>query len=97
VRDQIEGNVDPPRPYDHGIDVLVDGPLIEGIDLRRLSDAARGADLVGHRLQPFQGATGEEHTSPLPSECTSYGTTDRPAPSVDHSGLTFEQHAGFSC
>ena len=64
VRDQVEGDVDPSGLCGHSVGVLVDSPLVERIDLRRLDDASRGADLLRHLLEPRQSATGEKDVCP---------------------------------
>ncbi len=49
-RDEVEGDVDTSSTRDHGVSVLVDGLLVDGIDLRRLSHSSSGADLSGYLL-----------------------------------------------
>jgi hypothetical protein len=58
--DGVEQDVDPLRPGDHVVHVLLDRVLVQRIDLCRLGDAARGGDLLGDRLDLRLGATGEE-------------------------------------
>jgi hypothetical protein len=58
----------------------------------RAAVSTGAANLVGHRLQLCLGATGEEHPRALASEGPGDRAADRPAPSVDHRVLVFEQH-----
>ena len=44
--------VDRTRPGDHRLGMLVDGPLVECVDLCGLGDPSRGADVLRDRLEP---------------------------------------------
>jgi hypothetical protein len=68
VRDEVEGDVYAPRLRRHGVRVFVDGPLVEGIYLRRLGHSARGTDVGGHLVERREGAAGEEDPGPLAGE-----------------------------
>ncbi len=48
VGDEVEGDVDTSGARGHGIGVLIDGPPVEGIHLRRLGYPSGGADLLGY-------------------------------------------------
>jgi len=59
--------------------VLLYCVLIQRIDLCRLGDASRGGDLVGDRLDPLPGATGEEEVGAFVGERPGNGTPIAPA------------------
>jgi hypothetical protein len=75
----VEQDVDPLRPGDHVVHVLHYRVLIQRIDLCRLGDAARGGDLLGDRLDPRPGATGEEKIGAFVGERPGNGTRIAPA------------------
>jgi hypothetical protein len=76
MRDEVEGDVDAPGPRSHSIGMLIDRHLVERIDLRRLSHASRGADLLGNLVELCLGATGEEDLGSLSGEGTGDRATD---------------------
>jgi hypothetical protein len=87
VRDEVEGDVETSGTCSQSVGVFVDRRLVESIDLRRLSDSSRGADLLGHVVEALQGSTGEMDLRALASEGTGYRAADRTAPAVDDSVL----------
>src|SRR5215212_8564209 len=92
-RDEVEGDVDTSSARGHSVSVLVDGLLVEGIDLRRLGPSSSGADLLGHLLEALKGTTGEEDLGPLAGEGTGDRTTNLSSASVDDGVLVLEQHS----
>ena len=64
VRDEVEGDVDTSGARGHGIGVLIYGPPIESIYLRRLGYPSGGADLLSHVVELRQGTPGEEDACP---------------------------------
>ena len=55
--------------------MLLDGLLVESIDLRRFGHPTCTRDLLGHLVERGTGATGEEDVCPLAGE----GAGDRTA------------------
>jgi len=56
--------------------VLVDGLLVESIDLRCLGRSSNSADLCGHLVKRGPGALGEEDLRPFAGEGTSHRSAD---------------------
>jgi hypothetical protein len=73
---RVEGDVDASGLLGHGVGVLLDGFLVQSVDLRHLGDSPRGGDLVGHLVERLPGATGEEDVCPLAGEGTGNRTAD---------------------
>jgi len=92
VRDEVEGDVDPSGRRGHSVGVLVDGPLVERVDVRCLGHPSGGADLRGHLAELRLGATGEEDLGSLAGEGTGHRAADGAAPSVDDGVLVLEEH-----
>jgi hypothetical protein len=90
--DGVEGHVDAAGLGGDGVGVGVDGPFVEGVDLRRLDRSARGGELLGHLVEGRQSAAGEKDPRALAGEGGGHGTTDRPGPSIDHGVLVLQQH-----
>jgi hypothetical protein len=84
--DGVERDVDATRAGRHGVGVLVDGFLIEGVDLRRLGCAARGPDLVGHLVEGGEGAPGKEDVCSLACEAAGDRGADCTGAAVDRRG-----------
>jgi hypothetical protein len=61
----------------HGIRVLIDGPLVERVDLGRVGHPPAGADHVGDPLERRPGAAGQD--DPAPSRAKASAT----APPID--------------
>jgi hypothetical protein len=78
--DGVEGDVNAPRSPRDCLGVLLDGPLVEGVDLGRLYYAPRGGDLPGHRVDLVNGATGEEDPRSFPGEGAGHGAAYGPPP-----------------
>jgi hypothetical protein len=87
--------VDAARRVDHGLQMLVDGLLIDRVDLRRLGRSAGGNDLLGDHFDRCQVASGEKEPGPLRCEGACYRTTDRASGAVDDRDLVFQQHRWF--
>ena len=92
VGDEVDGDVDAPCPLGQGVGVLIDGSLVEGIDLRRLGRPSRGADLLGRFLEALQGSTGEGDPRALAGEGAGDRGAHLPSTAVDHGALVLEQH-----
>ncbi len=60
----VERDVDPSRPVDHRLQVLVQRLLVERVDLGGLGRPAGGDDLLGEHLDRVEPATGEEDAAP---------------------------------
>jgi hypothetical protein len=93
VGDQVERDVDASCLLCDGVRMPVNGLLVERIDDRRFCISSRRANVVGYRLELGRLATGEEDPCSFASERSGNRAADRPARSVDHSVLVFEQHA----
>src|SRR5918995_3370645 len=91
-RDEVEGDVDTSSARGHGVSVLVDRRLVDGIDLRRLCHSSSRADLLGHLLEALEGSTGEEHSGSLAGEGASDRAPHLSPTSVDHGVLALKQH-----
>ena len=61
VGDHIEGDVDATGIRRHGGGVLVDGVLVERVDLTGRGQAPGGTDLLGYRLELRARAAGQEN------------------------------------
>src|ERR671911_1198470 len=92
-RDEVEGDVDTSSARGHGVSVLVDRRLVDGIDLRRLGHSSSGADLLCNLLEALEGTTGKVDLRSFAGEGAGSCATDRPSRPVDHGVLVFEQHS----
>jgi hypothetical protein len=90
--DRVERDVDASRPLDHGVEVLLHGPLVQCVDLRRLRDAAGGDDRLGDGIHLRRIPAGQEEPGALASERAGDCGADRASGGVDHGGLVLEQH-----
>src|SRR6266540_2913684 len=72
--------------------VLVDGLLVEGVQLGDLGGSAGAADLPRHVLQLAQRPAGEIQFRPLAGEGDGDGAPDRAARAVDHGIPVLQQH-----
>src|SRR6266480_292750 len=95
VGDKVERDIEGSGLLNHRIDTGVHRLLVRGINDDGGSSAARGADLVGNRVELGQRATGEEYPGPLAGKGTGHGTADRTTRAVDDSHLVFQQHVSF--
>src|SRR5215204_7332922 len=94
IQDCVEGDVDASSLLGHGGGVILDGLLVQGIDLRRLGHSASRGNLLGHLIERLTGSTGEKHFSPFAGKCAGHRAADRASPSVDYGVLVLEQHLG---
>jgi hypothetical protein len=90
--DGVERDVDPTRARRHRVGVLVDGSLVEGVDLRCLGPASGGGNLMRYPVELAPGTPGEEDRRSLTCEGPGDGAADRTTASIDHSGLVLQQH-----
>ena len=58
--------------------MLVDGPLVEGVELGHLGRDARGRDVGGENLERLQGAPGEEDSGAFASKGPGDAAADPP-------------------
>lgn len=72
----------------HGIGVLVDGLLIEGVDLRRRGCASRRPDIVGDLFERGEGKSGKEDVCSPACEGAGDRGADCPCPAVDQGFLS---------
>jgi hypothetical protein len=92
VGDQIERDVDAARRRRHIVGMLIDGLLIERVELCDLRGSARRTDPFHGRLELVGGSSGEEHLRSLTGERLGDRAADRASASVDHRVLSLEQH-----
>ena len=69
--------------------MLGDGALVQRVDLRH---AGCIADVLGHRLEPVPGPSGEVDTGASVRKRARHGTADGPAGAVDQGGLVLQHH-----
>ncbi len=72
--------------------VFVDRLLVERVDPPGLSYSARGADLLGDRLEAVERSPGEMELRALTSKGEGDRAADRAAGAVNDRVLAFEQH-----
>src|SRR5215210_1228093 len=72
--------------------MLLDGLLVEGVDLRRLGHSSNRPYALGDHVELCDGAPGEEYPRPLAGESTGDRAAHLSSASVDHGVLTLEQH-----
>jgi hypothetical protein len=68
--DGVEGDVDAVGAVRYRVGVLVDGLLVQRVDLRCLDHASRGGDLPGDLVQLGERAPGQEDPCSLTGEAT---------------------------
>ena len=68
VADRVEGHIDAARFLGHGVGVLVDGALVQGIDLGRLRLSPCRGYLAGNDVQRPKRAAGQEDPRALAGE-----------------------------
>jgi hypothetical protein len=76
--------------------MVIDGLLIEGVDLGGLRLAARLPDLLRHALDPLERSTGQVDRRSLTGEAAGHGPSDRARAPVDHSVPSIQQHVASS-
>jgi len=74
--DGVERDVNAARYGRHRIGVLVDGLFVKGVDLRCLGHSACSGDILGHRIELRQCATGQEDLCSLSGEGAGYCIAD---------------------
>jgi hypothetical protein len=92
--DGVERDVETARSLDHGAEVLVDGLLVEGVDLGRLGDAAGSHDLFGDGIDLRHVASCQEEPRSFACEGAGDGAADRTPGGIDDGSLVLKQHVG---
>src|SRR5262245_23005012 len=77
--------------------MLIHGPLVERVDLRRLGGAAGGNYILGDSFDGRQMWTGEKQLGALARKSTCNSATDSTSGSIDHGDVVFEHHLWFPC
>src|SRR5262245_53801648 len=95
-RDGVEGNVDGSNFRRDCADVLVNRLLVEGIDLRRLGDAAAADDVGCNRFYLGKVASTQKELCTLASECARHRAVDIPSGSVNQRNLVLQDHLARS-
>src|SRR4029077_9418771 len=90
-RDQVEGNVEPPRVLDDRLHEVPDRRFVQRVDLEPARHPADGAALGRQRLGLRRGAVADEHPRALGAERPRHRSSDRPRP-VDRRNLPVQQH-----
>ena len=93
--DRVERDVEVARLVDHGLEVLVHGLLVEGVDRRRLGGPAGGNDLLGDRFDRCPVAAGDKQRGPLAHKGAGDRAADGAAGAVEHRDLVGQQHRWF--
>src|SRR5258708_35538784 len=89
---RIEGDIDTPRFLFYRAGVVLDGLLVESIDLRRLRSSTCGDDLLRRPFDRTEVATRQKDLRALAGKCTGYRSADRASGAVDDRVLVLEQH-----
>ena len=90
--DRVERDIDPACLLHDRSEMLLDGLLIEGIDLRRHGGSARDGYLLGHGFDLCQGAARKEDVRPFTRKGTGNCTADMAACPKDDGVLVLEQY-----
>jgi hypothetical protein len=93
--DRVERDIDATRLIDHGLEMLVQGLLVESVDLGRLSGSAGGSEVLSDRFDRWPLAPGEKQLRPLRRKGTRDSAADRASGSVDHRNLVLQHHLWF--
>jgi hypothetical protein len=88
--DEVERHVEAAGLGGPGVRVLVDGLLVEGVDLGDLGLPASGGGVGGDRLEGVAGAPGQEDPGALTGEGAGHLAADRPAGPVDDGALALQ-------
>src|SRR5918994_1260153 len=75
--------------------MLVQGLLIESVDLGRLGGSAGGNDFLGDSFDGCQVAPGEKKIGPLRGKGACDSAADRASDSIDHRNLVLQHHLWF--
>src|SRR5258708_30262566 len=89
---RIEGDIDTPRFLFYRAGVVLDGLLVESIDLRRLRGSTCGDDLLRHLFDRTELATRQKDFFAVAGKCTGCRPADRASGTVDDRVLVLEQH-----
>jgi hypothetical protein len=81
--DEVERDVDGPALGRDRGDVVVDGPLVEGVEHGDVRAAAVGGDGGGDLVERAAGPPGEEHAGAVAGHRAGHGAADRSAAAVD--------------
>src|SRR5215218_2517165 len=91
-RDGIEGNIYAPRSLHHLADMLLDGLLVQGVDLCGLGHSSSRGYLLRNLVERSDSASCEENSGSLTSVRRGHRAPYLSSTSVDHCGLALEQH-----
>src|SRR5262245_35154222 len=75
--------------------MLVDGLLVESVDLGRRGGSSGGNDFLGDRFDGRSLAPGKKEPGPLARKGARDCAADRASGSVDHRNLVFQHHSGL--